>query len=100
MSKMEFIYNGEKITIQCTHEDKVKDIISKYFNKLKKDINKLYFLYNGERIDGEKTFIEQSNREDKKNNKMIVLVYDKDISDISGEETKKNSNYVICPICH
>ena len=31
---------------------------------------------------------------------MVVLVYDKDISDISGEETKKNSNYVICPICH
>ena len=39
MVEVLFIYEGQKIIIQCNIEDKMKDIINKFENKIKKEEN-------------------------------------------------------------
>ena len=52
MAEVLFIYEGEKIIIQCNNlEDKMKDIINKFKNKVKKEeSNNLCYIYNGDII--------------------------------------------------
>ena len=47
MSEAKIIFNleGIKITIQCSQEDKIKDICQKYATKIDSNIKSLFFLY-------------------------------------------------------
>ena len=96
MASVEFINNENITIILCSPDDKMEEIIKKYILKTEKDINLIYFLYNGEKIDEKMTFTEQINDNDKKLNKMTILVIDKGFEPNPPE---KISKYIICPTC-
>ena len=56
MALANFTFNGIKTTIQCVKEDKMKNICAKFASKIDKEINSLYFLYNGNQLNKELTF--------------------------------------------
>ena len=105
MSQIEvvFTYNGVNTTIQCEKNMKVKDIYQKFRNKVQAEDKVLYFMYNGKNIqNGELKLDDISNFEDKKRNKMNILV-----NELEGtQEQKKDqsecivkSKEIICPKC-
>ena len=90
MSEAKIIFNfeGIDITIQCSIEDKIKDICQKYATKINSNINSLLFLYGGNQINMELKFKEQANSMDINNNEMNVLVY------------KRENDDFTCPHCN
>ena len=103
MIEVEFNYNAIKTIIQCNLNDKIKDICINYLNKIKEDKNNIYFSYNGNarsNFNEELTFQEMINSEDKKRNKMNILVFKNEIEE--EKEEQKNiikSKDIICPEC-
>ena len=100
MVEVEFYYNGIKTKIQCKLNDKIKNICQKYLNKINEDKNDIYFSYNGNLLNifnEELTFKEMMNSEDKKINKMKILVFKKEIE--NEEEDIIKSKDIICPTC-
>ena len=95
MSNVIISYNGKETTIQCGKEDKMKDIISKYKNKSDIDINKIFFLYGGNKINLELTFNEIATNETKNEMKILAL----DFQDELKDEGLIKSKDVICPQC-
>ena len=55
-AKINFFYNQIKTVIEGGREEYMKDIFQKYSLETKKEINNLYFIYNGNLID-EKLFL-------------------------------------------
>ena len=98
MAEVEFIYNGVTIIIQCKLDEKMKNICQKLKDKVKINNKSIFYSYNGKvGINEELTFEEAINSEDKKRNKMSILVFENEI------ELKKNdiikSGNIICPEC-
>ena len=89
MAKVCFEYNGIKTFIQCSKEEKMSNICIKYAVKIQKNINSLYFLYNGIKINNELTFYEQANSFDKNRLEMNILVI----------STDDEANSLQCPKC-
>ena len=89
MSEAKIIFNldGIDIIIQCSIEDKIKDICEKFGTKIESDINSLIFLYGGNQMNMVLKFKEQANSFDQSRNEMNVLVDRKEIDDL------------ICPNC-
>ena len=83
MSKVIFIFEGKIVEIQCKNEDKMRDICIKLAIKIDKNINNLYFLYNGNIINLELKYKEIINSINI--NEMNILVYEKE--------------GIICPKC-
>ena len=75
MSKVVFLYNGKELAIQCTKEDKMKDICNRFATKVDININSLLFIYGGNKINYELTFNQQANSMDNNINQMKILVY-------------------------
>ena len=88
MSKANVIFtlDGVNLTIQCTTEDKMKDICKSYSTKINKNINSLLFLYEGNQVNFELIFKEQANDIDKINNQMAILVSECDAKNNSNPE--------------
>ena len=82
-----FTLDGCNTTIQCSKEDKMRDICQKYATKVNENLNSLLFLYGGSRINFELKFKEQANSLDIDNNKMSILVY------------KNENDEFVCPKC-
>ena len=80
MATIIFIFNGISTSIQCSKDQKMKDICDKYCNKINTNINTLIFLYGGNQLNLDKKYEEYT-----KENKITILVY-------------KNENEV-CPKC-
>ena len=99
MAEVNFNYNGTNTLIQCTTNDKLKDICEKYCMKLQIDINKLIFIYGGEVLNIELEFNIVANQVDKQNSKMKVLVYNKISTIIDKRERIIKSKDIICPKC-
>ena len=74
MSKVIFNYKGIETEIQCNLNEKIEDLYKKYETKIGKDISKLYFIYNGNKINDNKNLIKIINEEDKRRNIMNILV--------------------------
>ncbi len=75
MSEVDFYYNGKNINIQCDKCDKLKEICKKFSTKVGINENSLAIIYNGDIITNtEFTFEQLANIDDKKRNKMNVLV--------------------------
>ena len=74
MSEVVFNFKGVLNIIQCQPDSKMKDICNKYAIKISKDISEIVFLYNGNQLKEDLTFIEQANKMDKERNKMTILV--------------------------
>jgi len=97
MSEVKFNYIGREIIIPCQKEEKMKNICQRFADKANNDINKLFFLYNSNKVNIENTFEQIINFGDKESNKMNIIV------DNSSNEIDKNkiveSKEIICPEC-
>ena len=93
-----FTFNGIKTTIQCNKNEKMRNILKRYATKIQIDINKVYLLYNGNKLDEELNFEELANKEDKLMNMMNIILYEINKSTIIEEKIIK-SKEIICPKC-
>jgi hypothetical protein len=90
---LDFIYNGCLTKVHCTRNEYMKDIFKKYLSKINKDINDVYFIYNGNKIN-EELKLEQINNKD---NGIKILVND---INVNNNENKLNQfKDIICPEC-
>jgi len=86
-TKVIFELDGNNLIIQCSSQDKMKDICQKYATKINKNIDSLLFIYEGNKINFELTFSNQVNSIDRNNGEMKILV------------NKKENNKSISPSC-
>ena len=96
MLKVIFNYKGTETLIQCNIDEIFEEILKKFKSKI--EIDNVYYLYNGNKINKENKFEEIINNEDRRINKMIILVYD-----LIGKENNKNikeMKEIICPKCN
>ena len=70
-----FTLDGIDVTIQCSQDEKMRDICRRYANKIETNLSSLLFLYGGNKMNYELSFKDQINSIDKNNNIMKVLVY-------------------------
>ncbi len=89
---VEFNFNGNKTNIQCSKTHKMEDICKKFTTKMQKDINTLYFLYNGTKLNLSLLLDEVANKNDKERNKMNILVQEQ-ISTSTIESQNKIKRY-------
>ena len=100
MSKAKVIFTLDSIDliIPCNQEDKMKNICQKFITKVGINMNSVFFLYGGNRINFELKFKEQANSIDRGNKKMRVLVYknenDEFICTKCGEQIKLSSEKI------
>ena len=75
--EIEFIYDGISTIIQCNSNEKMKNIFQKFKDKVGINKNrKVFYSYDGKvGIEEELTFKDNANSEDKKRNKMSILVF-------------------------
>ena len=102
MAEAEFNYEGLKIVIQCKENEIMKNICQDFIEKIKEDKNNIYFSYNGNegnKFDENLTFEKMINSEDKKRNKMNILVFKNEIKEEEEVKDIIKSKYIICPIC-
>ena len=83
---VKFIFEGKVDKIQCSKDEKMKDICQKYSNKIGLNINSLVFSYEGNHINFQSSFNEQANIIDLERNEMSILV-------------DKNEDKLSCPKC-
>jgi len=99
MSEVYFLYQSSQTLIQCQKNDLMKDICLKFANKINININDIYFIYNGSKINENNTFAQQANSEDNKRNKMSILVYKFNNLKPEKNKNKVKSNDIICSEC-
>ena len=97
MAEIKFMFNGSQIIIQCSKEEKMKDLFKRFANKSNTDINSIIFLYDGNKINEDLKLNELINSIDKQSNKMSILVYNKNT--IKENEGVIKSKEIICPKC-
>jgi len=93
MSEVKIIFSLDRVDsiIQCTKEEKIKDICLKYAEKLDKKLNSLLFLYEGKQIDFDLNFPQQANQDDRIRNEMKISVYKTKVTQKKDEiKLKKN----------
>ena len=100
MTNILFTFNGVETLIQCKIEEKMKDIFKRFCNKIQFDINSLFFLYNGGKINENLTFNELANKLDKQYGKMNILVYKQGTTISNVNEGNVKSKEIICPKCN
>ena len=55
-----FTFDGRDLSIQCNEEDKMKNICQKFVSKIGINMDSLFFLYGGNRINFELKFKDQA----------------------------------------
>ena len=85
------------MTIQCNIEDKMKDIINKFKNKIQNENKNLFFIYNGDKINEELKFKQIINNKDMK--KISILVFNNKDNENDNNKKEIISNKIICPEC-
>ena len=88
-----FILNGMPMDIQTKRSEYMKDIFKKYSIKIEKNIQDLYFLYNGIKLN-EELRLKDINNNDKK---IVILVHDNSNNKTTNEII--NFQNIICPNC-
>ena len=76
MAKIEVLYNGSKIQIQCEENEKFETIFSKLSQKIEKKEDDLVFLYGGKFVDKNLTFNALANSLDKERKTISILALD------------------------
>ena len=100
LAEVEFNYKGSKVIIHCQENEKMKNICQNFINKIKENKNNIYFSYNGnagKSFNENLTFGQMINSEDKKRNKMNILVHENEVNNKLKDIIK--SRDIICPIC-
>ena len=85
MAEAIFNYEGYNTTIQCKINNKMKEIIGNFLNKMQENGDNFFYLYNGNEINKELSFIEQANDLDKNRKKMNIIV-NKSNDDINAKK--------------
>ena len=93
---LDFIYQGSTIRIQCERGELMKDIIKRYIIKICKDINDIYFMCNGSKINAELK-LEEINNKDKEIKILVNDINNKDTE--NKEKIKEQYKDVLCPKC-
>ena len=104
MSQIEitFTYDGINTTLECTKDQKFKDIYAKFKLKANAEGKLLYYIYNGTNVQNDElTFDEIANAEDKRRSKMNVLVNEliQDGPNPAPTDCIIKSKDIICPEC-
>ena len=99
MVEIEFSYKQKITVIQCNLDEKIHSICLRFVSKLNLDINDLYFLYNGNKLNYESTVNQTISSLDKNSNKMKILVDSFDERNNANNNTKIKSSDIICPEC-
>ena len=86
-AKVIFSLEGTEIIIDCSNEEKMRDICQRYVTKIENNLESLLFLYGENPVNFELSFEEQANSQDKISNEMKMLV------------SKKKDDGIICPKC-
>ena len=94
MMKVNFIYKGQIIPVQCNKNVKMKEIFDKFEIKANLENNSVYYLYNGNKINKELK-LEEIIKEDDINSINILV---NSIEEIDINNIKKNK-YIKCPEC-
>ena len=97
MYSVDFNYKGVNTTIQANDTDSMEKIFKNFCQKSLTDINSLYFLYGGNKVNEKLKINEVSSNLDKESKKMHFLVFDSN-SQID-EKSLKEIKLVVCPIC-
>ena len=97
MFKIIFQYECHIVTILSELDDKIKKSIDSLINKINLNINEIYFLYNGERINTELTLNQIVNNIDKERKEMNIIVQNLEKSMLIIKKPKAKE--IICPIC-
>ena len=97
MIKIEFEYNSAKTIIQSIYEDKMRQVCSKFTQKVQIDLNKLYFIYSGNIINLDLSVEQIINKADRERKVLTIIAIDH--SNEQGNISKVVSPYIICPIC-
>ena len=98
MSEVIFNFKGIETKVQCNIYDTMKIIKNKFIIKTQIDENKIYFLYNGGKINEELTFLQQANELDRKAKIMNILVFEKE-EKTNIKQHRIKSKEIICPYC-
>ena len=80
-AKVIFSLEGTEIIIDCSNEEKMRDICQRYVTKIENNLESLLFLYGENPVNFELSFEDQANSQDKLTNEMKVLVSKKKIMD-------------------
>ena len=99
MVEVEFNYQQNKIIIQGNLTDSFETVTKKYADKANLDINNIYFISGGRVINKEDKLEAVMSESDKRNKKMIILVYSINSTIVNENTNIKVSKDVICPIC-
>jgi len=91
MSEIIFIYNGNSISIQAQSNEILSVVIDRFCIKANVNRNKIYFLYNGEKLNENISVNEIQLNE---GNKKII------VCDNNNKNNIKRSNEIICPECY
>ena len=81
--------------MQCQRNENIKDIFKRYANRINKDINNIYFLNNGNRLNNN-IELEKINH---KYNKIIIFVFDICKNNNNEKANQKELKDIICPEC-
>ena len=73
MLKVIFNYKGTETLIQCKIDERIEEVLNKYKSKIEIEIDKVYYLYNGNKINKENKLEEIINNEDKRINKIKIF---------------------------
>ena len=94
-----FSFKQEKIIIKCITTEKMKNICERFGLQIKRNINNLFFKYNGNLINEELKYEDQVNEKNKDNMKIIVEEEEENKSKINEniilEENKNKINNII-----
>ena len=91
-TKVIFELDGNNLIIQCSSQDKMKDICQKYATKINKNKDSILFLYEGNKINFELTFSNQVNSIDRNNGEMKILVNKKENNKSFSPNCMKDDN--------
>ena len=99
MSNVIFSFQGNETKIQCQREDKFKDISKRFTTKAKINMNKIYYVYDGNVINEELNLEQIANEEDKKRDIIYIVVGEKENNSEINKNNIINTTNIICPIC-
>ena len=97
-TKIKFSYNGTNAIIEAVKDEYMKDIFKKFSLEIKVEINNLFFLYNGNIIEGKWKLEEIIDQKRIVENDLIIIL----VCEIEDDDVKdyiKQSKQIICLKC-
>ena len=99
MATVSFTFCGAETKVQCDKTSNMREIIRNFGIKRQIDnVDNLYFIYGGNKLNSDLTFEQAASNIDKENNEMSVLVFQNEDEATKVEGAVKSDN-IICPKC-